>query len=109
MSTLSKMAMILAIFAICALAFVCCNKPKTDAPVKDSTPTGAEVACPVCGLKFKQSESVATATYKGKTYYFFLEDHQNEFTLNPDQYTRKDSDKNETQGRGTDPTGEETR
>ena len=111
MKTLKKPIVVATIVALLAFASLSCNKSASEspAPVKQAIPSGAEVECPVCGLKFKQSESAAQTTYNGNTYYFFLEDHKNEFTLNPDKYLRKDTEEDETERQGTDKTGERTR
>ena len=61
----------------------------------DVHPSGPLVTCPVCGLEFHQSEGAATATYKGRTYYFFLADHQKAFKLSPEKYLEKEKGANE--------------
>ena len=56
------------------------EKPATSAQ------TGAMVTCPVCGLQFRESESVGTESYRGKTCYFYLEDHRQAFKADPEAY-----------------------
>lgn len=72
---------------LCIIWFLSgCGKSSSSEARTNNAPSGQTVECPVCGLQFKQSESVGTARYKGKTYYFFLEDHQRTFKSNPEEY-----------------------
>ncbi|MEP7174902.1 MAG: YHS domain-containing protein [Gemmatimonadales bacterium] len=41
---------------------------------------------PVCGMVIETADAVATADYKGKTYYFCSTDCKTEFDANPDDY-----------------------
>lgn len=50
-------------------------------PVKD----------PVCGMMIEKQDAVATADYRGKTYYFCSEDCKVEFQENPEDYADKAS------------------
>lgn len=72
-------------------------KSTSNQKVKSSPP----VTCPVCGLQFDPKESAKTALYQGKTYYFFLKDHQKAFTLNPMNYLKQNTDKRATPKRTT--------
>lgn len=45
-----------------------------------------QVTDPVCGMKIKPSEAVATAEYKGQTYYFCSQDCADSFRESTDDY-----------------------
>lgn len=44
------------------------------------------VTDPVCGMKIKPSEAVATEEYEGTTYYFCSQDCAQSFRESPDDY-----------------------
>jgi YHS domain-containing protein len=46
---------------------------------------------PVCGMKIEKQDAVATADYKGKTYYFCSQDCKVEFQEHPEDYADKSS------------------
>jgi YHS domain-containing protein len=43
---------------------------------------------PVCGMVIDEKEAAATATYKGKTYYFCAMKCKETFEKNPDNYVK---------------------
>lgn len=46
----------------------------------------AQVTDPVCGMKLDEKDAVATAQYKGRTYYFCSEDCKETFEASPGDY-----------------------
>ncbi len=48
----------------------------------------ATAVCPVSGNRIAVSSAAVQATVGGKVYYFDNEDHQREFVLNPDKFSR---------------------
>ncbi len=46
---------------------------------------------PVCGMMIEKQDAVATADYKGKTYYFCSQDCKTEFEAAPEDYADKTS------------------
>ena len=47
---------------------------------------GWEEVDPYCGMRLRRSEAAATATHRGRTYYFCLTDHRDAFVRDPDRY-----------------------
>lgn len=78
----------LVVFCSSALftAFACTAKKNSSQEPATTEITAESVTCPVCGLTFPSTDAAASAKYKGKTYYFFLADHQKAFTLSPEIY-----------------------
>ena len=50
---------------------------------------------PVCEMKIKQGEAAATYEYEGKTYYFCMESHKDDFVKNPEQYVAAHHDEHQ--------------
>lgn len=50
------------------------------------------VKCQVSGKEIKKSEAKATYEYKGKTYYFCMEECKDKFVENPDEYVKSDGE-----------------
>ena len=55
-------------------------------PNKRKELSGPKVTCPVCGLAFCREEAVKKTVYKGKVYFFYIEDHFNAFSTAPSNY-----------------------
>lgn len=45
-----------------------------------------DVVDPYCGMRLRRSEAAATTEYRGRLYYFCLEDHRDAFLRDPDRY-----------------------
>ena len=78
------------------LAFTGCGEkstPTTSSQASLDTPTkemvSETVQCPVCGLSFPKSKTAKEHEHLGKKYFFYLEDHYNEFSKNPQKYIIK--------------------
>ena len=85
---------LLALFPGCQSNSEDAKKQTSDIPAsKDSQKRGAKqkiigtpVECPVCGLSFSEHEATKKHKYKGKTYYFLLEDHHDAFLKDPSAF-----------------------
>lgn len=89
---IKKMLLIVGLIVVASTA---CKSKQTDTgQEKSAEPVASEswsessdrVTCPVCGLSFPKKEAVASETYKGKQYYFYLEDHHKTFKESPETY-----------------------
>ena len=47
-----------------------------------------QVTDPICGMKITKSQAVATAEYKGKTYYFCSQHCADSFQESPEDYVQ---------------------
>ena len=56
-------------------------------PVRDAGPL---VQCPFCGLKLRTGEAQGRMDWKGKTYYFDLQDHETACRKDPGSCFRPD-------------------
>ena len=45
---------------------------------------------PVCGMKIEITDETPKVEYKGKTYYFCMEDDRKEFLKNPEKYIKEE-------------------
>ena len=45
-----------------------------------------KVVDPYCGMEMRRGEAAATAVFRGKTYYFCLEDHRDAFNRDPERF-----------------------
>lgn len=91
LTTLTSLAFLLLLFA--------CDGKKSETQTQESEATmeheghamQGEMAAdmvidPVCEMKIKKEDAAGTYEYDGKTYYFCMESHKQDFVKNPEAY-----------------------
>jgi Cu+-exporting ATPase len=93
---MKKLVMLfLALSCVCML-FACSGEEQAEVTDQSQPEKKADVELaadvvidPVCGMKIKQADAVATADHKGQTYYFCMEGDKDAFVEEPAKYLAK--------------------